>query len=1350
MAKNLQIAIALKNPELLTKADNVKALSALVAAGTNLVNFSKALKDNEPFWKQFDGLDNADFADPNDLTEDGTDDDDKLETLFQLAAEKRVLLGLQSASEDILKKIIAPASGQPLRAALAADPVATQIGKIHEAPNWDAALENFLSDQVTEDFQREAQRLLLASKIKACTAADIKKVDDLLKAITDANNGNFVLAAKALGVDDISAAKMAHDVVGPLVRAEAAKKSFTVNHVKIFSANYALAGADGKINPYTELNKADKQFIADLPDPYKVIEEKDAASIKGFLGSQYLYAKIAQMEHKEALKIAKTTDVGQLRVILKGDADDVFLDLAVNEQNIVEFRHLAAVRALKIEIERTSDLSALRALIPARTPQIFQSTLESSPSLGFAGEQGRELRSAFKNNTSPLFWLVPAAHVRLSLLTGDVQELQKLIKDEETPKLFRDKYYNTFPIDNGIANAFEMYLDNPDNRFMLRQQALLAVAKSKFFELEPDVLQEILDAENDGTLRPKMLAVLGINDDSAKDLIADSNNELVNKELRAYAKIELVAKSASGKDFNELRGIINTLQEDILVKNILPIADIGVAQIGLAVHLLKKCPADKVADLVKLTQAKNLVEMKAALEELGVKDRAWSFEESIKELREAALPRAIELKIDAASTLGDGARPELLKLFNDFPPEKQQALLANDKLLPAVMNATSAAKFAKMLDIPDSLIAPGTALRAEYDRIILSSRIQNAAIAKILAGMTSLVLTADKVDKINALLNEPTLDLDRNTFIATIEKISTVVSPSDLRSFNESFGLDPLGANNLDGHRAADLIITQFVRNEHIIAKLQGPDSPEKGIYKFIATLNKNEILSQANGQKLVDECKTATSREDLIEKIKAINPAIDAVTLKSFEQKLTQDIYNDLKRPFSQAKFLENATRQTSIDADKLAANAALAELKKLTDVNKGMNSELNRMSNLSAMAWLNPAFQSAAYKNAYAMKQQFTELNDACNVIVTNLEHAQAFFQEKLDSLPSQDAMQTKGLTAKEQQTIDEHRNFLIMQKDGIANDLGIYTKIQTVLQGNPNNPSDSLTGKGVLKMLDEAMSGRPVKFLGYESKCVAYKNSEREKHFRPGYTGVKADPMPINMVLGANTKSYEVDPDNMKLGKDEFFEHTIGSGADEGYFTEEHGPRHQAPHYNPGKSADAEAVDFPVEVKLSPNKFPTSENGKIQYSMAMASRMLAGATPSLENKILLQGADGDKIKHMWTACMAQMMAMGISAGNAQKFITVRCPFFDPAQEMGTFYGLAEGSLYENVYKKSAIMVNQNADIQELTKDMVEAQKDKKEVVSDVKVVNEKFKEAKTVIQEMKDKNAEQDDDTPTIRMR
>ena len=1354
MAKNLQIANALNHADLLSRgelAERTNALSALVAAGNRLADFRQALLAHRTFWIKFDDLANSNFTEGDEfLTAEGTDEEhDGLEILLQLAAEKRVILGLQSANEEILKKLIAPNNEQAVREALVADPVATQIGKVHEALGWGVDDENFLTNAATIRIQQEAQRLLLASKINACTAADIVKVENLLTAITNANNVNFVLAAKALNVDDTSAAKMAHDVLDHLVKAEAAKKTFLATVAKIYTNKYALEGAGGKLNPYTQLNMPHNEFVAALPVPYNYISEDDAESIKAALGSQYLSAKIDGLDSQSALKVAKSTDLGHMRAALKGDQADEFLTGAVQDNNLANLRHLAAVRALKLAVENSYDMTGLTALNLVRNVPAFNTALETSPSLGFDGEAGKELRNAFKKDNTAFIALIPVAHVRISMLEASNQEDLKVLYTATalTNDDFATKFLEKFP--NPVKPEYlKPYFLN--NRVMIQQQALLAGAKLKFLELEADALAEILAANTDGELRDAIKVLLGINDDSIDHLIENSNVEQINKELRAYAQIELVVKSASGKDFDELLDIINKLQENVLVKDILDVSTVMTAQIELMSVLLAKCPAEKLNHLVKLTQAKNLFEMKAALEELGIKDLNWLSEQGMQDLKNAALPHAIELKIDASSAIGIAARPELLKLFKTFSPENQQALLANDKLIPAVMNATSSAKFAKMLDIPDSLIAAGTALRDEYDRIILSSKIQNAAIAKTLAGMPFVVLTDDIVDKINAILIEPTLDLDRNTFIETIQKITTVVSPLDLVLFNRGFGLDALGALYQDNYVAADLIIAQYKYNEYVMAALRGPDSPEKDIYKFIAALNKSGSLSIANGQNLVVACKDATSRIKLIEKIKAIDPAIDADTLKSFEQKLTHDIYNDLKRPFSQAKFIDNTTRQATIDADMQAASDKLTQVEKLTDVDSGMRRELERLSNLSAMAWLNPAFQSAAHKNAYSMKQHFTELNDACNVIVTNLEAKQAFFQEKLASLPSPEEVKASRLLAQEQRSIEDHRVFLTDKKKDITKDLSLYTKVQTVLQGNPNNPSDSLTGKGVLKMLDEAMAGRPVKFLGYESKCVAYNKSEREAHFRPGYTGVKADPKPMEMVLGANTKSYEVDPDNMKLGKDEFFEHTIGSGADEGYFTEEHGPRHQAPHYNPGKGTGAEAVDFPVEVKLSPNKFPASEDARIQYSMAMASRMLAGATPSLENKILIQCTDKEKARHMWTACMAQMMAMGISAGNAQKFITVRCPFFDPSQEMGTLYGLSGDSLYETKYRPNSIVTSQNADIQELTKDLADAEKGKKEVVSDVKVVNEKFKEAKSVIQEMKDKNAEQDDDTPTIRMR
>lgn len=1353
---NSQILTALENLDVLTTAEQTVVLNAIVSAGHDITAFTKALKDNQTLWNKCDDLENADFNEGF-LTADGRGDVDKLETLFQLAVEKRVILGLQSAGEDVLKKVIASAEGQPLRTLLATNPIAAVTGEIHKAPGWAVDNETYLTNDATKRIKQKAQGFLLINKIKTCPPENISKVDDLLKTLNEGNDANFINAAKALGVDNISTDVMKHDIAGFLIRGEAAKMSFTTKIVDIFSEHYALNVVD-RTDPYLELNKSDADFIDALPEPYNLIEATDAASIKGILGGQYLREKINHMTLDKAVRVAKTNNVEQMRGELKGEPEqeDAFRKLAVNEKNLAGFRHLAAVRALKLEIERSYDMKDLKALASVSTLAagipVFNTILEKSPSFGFAGEQGTELRNAFtKKDTSALVAIIPVAHVRYSLLTGTADQLQTLLKTKNTEE-YTTGYINVFPY--SPRDYFDKYFGDAGNLLMTRQQALLAIARLKFAELDVAVLNNIV-AGND--LREVVKTALNIPDDVIDDLINNDNNNSVNKGLIAHAKIGLLAAE---NNFNTLLEAVNDLREEVSIKNILPESNITDAQQKLTTILFAKCPADKVNDLVKITQAKNLVEMKAALTQLGITDQTWVTIENMKDLQKAALPHALELKVNTLSSL----RPQLLALFKTFSPEKQQALITDEKLILAVMNSSDVSKIAKMLHINEKLVNKDTEFHKEFERVLLSSRIQNADMAKIIAGMPFVSLTDEKVKQINDLLIDRLLDFKNTNYVAVLGKVRDIVNPSMIAEFNTNFGLAADGLTYTGDRIIRAGIINQYHYNEATATQLRF-DIPEKAVYQFIASLYKGAALPTEDSDKIVVALKAAKSKKDFIEKVKAIaDPAIHADTIKSLEQKLSQDIFNKMKHPIAQANFLNTNTLPGVIKADKSESLEHLTQLDKLTAVDRGIRDELERLAGLSAMSWLDPAFQSAAHQNAYAMKQRFVELSDACDIIVINLADKNAFYQNKLDSLPSKESIEESvregRLNAVGKDSIEAHRTWLIKHQANVAKDLDLYKKIQTIMQGNPNkseNIENILIEKGILKMLDEAMEGKPLKFLGYESKCKAYKKSEIEAHFRPGYKGAKAEEWDKEGMeaLGVSTKGYAVDPDNMQLGSDEFFEHTIGTGAaEEGYFIEERGSRDRTAQYKPGKSGDATAVDFPIEVKLRVNKFPADEKGHIQMSMAMASKLLAGATPSLENKILLQGTDKEKIKHLWTALMTQLMATGMRAGVAQELIVVRCPTFNPANEMGTLVGLSSDSLYETVYKNHPAVVLQKGHFKELCKDLTDSEKPKKEAVRDVQSVTEKFRGAKEVINDMKNKNTENnidnDNETPTIRFR
>jgi hypothetical protein len=251
------------------------------------------------------------------------------------------------------------------------------------------------------------------------------------------------------------------------------------------------------------------------------------------------------------------------------------------------------------------------------------------------------------------------------------------------------------------------------------------------------------------------------------------------------------------------------------------------------------------------------------------------------------------------------------------------------------------------------------------------------------------------------------------------------------------------------------------------------------------------------------------------------------------------------------------------------------------------------------------------------------------------------------------------------------------------------------------------------------------------------------------RPGYTGEKAPEMNMEMVKGGDPKPYMVDPDNMKLGKDEFFEHTIGTGNKEGYLIEERGLRNRSASYKSGRG-----VEFPVDVKIIPSKFPPkdpndpAETGRVQFAMAAAGLLLAGASPSPDNKILLQGPDPEKMLHLWTALIMQMEAMGVS--NPEKCIVMRCPFVDLSQQKGMLYGYADDSHYEKYYRNSPVVKKQKEGMEELTQDIVRSEPAKKETSALVSGTAGVFnqKQSKEALAKLKQDNEANENETPTIR--
>jgi hypothetical protein len=1338
MSKNDDLINALQSPKLLTIDRHKEALNALLLAGNELSGIRKALIAHKHVWKKFDGLDDDNsYKDDDDLLAA-----DGLSVFIQKTAKARVLAGLKTASEPVLSGLIEAATENDLRAKLVSD-AANKTAFGLTIP--DSTQTDLITDEVARDIQLQAQRALLEKKIEPFNRNseqnDAKKILDLLTAIDEEDDVKFKAALTALNIRPTSAQKMTDADVGELIKSDLAVKCFEVNCHNIFDEHYSPYAGDLKASD--ELKKDDAAFIAALPAPYgENIEATDAnaITIKAILGERFLRDYIAANNDSVLLKaIANTTKADQLTGLLKNtlDRNDKFLKHSVYESILPVYRHLAAERVLALKIAEGVSIESLSMLVDAENHPAFLTVLKNSADLGFSSANEQELRTAFLpegfNHIKAV--IKAAAHVSLNLGTGNTNQVSNFIASQDAP-FYASQYNTLFKVADAEKDLFNAYFEKPENLSQARQLALVNVVKAQLFDMTDEQVGRLANSPNADDLRGKVAGLPGLNNSAIKGLITkDTYAEGVGRLLRAHAKAEQMYREASASDLNDeanyasLIAKINKLDmgnsEVNALTNTLPLPDKHNVQVELTELLVRNLPEKKAASLNLVAKAKTLEDFKLALEQLGVNQHDWITANSMERVQKAALSRAIALKINEYSTIGAYSRPELLELLNTLPLAKQQALLADPSPIPAVINTRSLTELGQILHIPVSDLKGKKELIAEYDRIIFSKKIDNVIIGTILARQPGIELDEEKVRAINEFLagNEDAFINHRN-FITSIESIKNIVKPINESTFNEAFGLNAEGSEV--SKNIGKFINIQHQFNIRVFMQIHAlsHNASELPSAHFFATLSKGaELTADQMEHNLWAAFKDSTSKDDLIKKVKDNQTdALNSDTLRSLEEKLTVEKYNELKRPFNQAKFLDVNTSSQLIQSDAAVLREQSERLRKITEADQGVTTELNRLAKLDGANWLNPAFQSATKQNAKELEPHFKTLATTCDIIVDQLKHQKDVVLEQWLSLPTSEQLQSAHLTPPQKRAIENHRNDLYQQYQVIKAEYAMHSSLQKILNGNPDNETE-FGKKGVLKLLEEAKDPKQeIKFLGYASTYKDYPKSEKAAHLEAGWVGKKADAIQSTMEITGNL--YEATPDNLKVQPGYFREHTIGAGKAEGHFIEERGENDLAPHRVNGK------VEYTPNVKLTVNKFPEEQRGnpsathhaRVEFGLAMAGKILAHYTkpPSPKEPIRIGGSDPVKLQYMWTA----LVVLGVDP----KAIKVVSTVFDPDNHLGFFNRvndtfIVQGQQFD--FKSNPTVKLMKKTLNELKQDKSASQNEMKDISEALMKTTQRYKQ-------------------------
>lgn len=1297
---NQTLIDAFNNQAIYTTAGNDLAFRELTLAGVDLPAVRQALIAHKAFWLNF-GFNDADFVDDDAFIDAGADDT-AIEVILQMAASARVSIVLQDPAIDdaVLNAFIKANDEAAIRQLLDVDPTKAATGDLTRIPGWDPLQNTIITDEATRQLQALAKKSLLLKKINALRAQNANEVPEVtrkLNALLTANNdATFRAAAQAIGIADNDVlAQLNHGNMPPDIFSLAAKKSFLLNAEALFNNAFG----PGKIDASALLIGADNAFSAGLPVPYQgKLRVADVADVKAELGKHFLKANMLQKTPAALRNIAQAAEVDALRVLLKRDPQDTFVDIAVTEDTKKEYRHAAAQTLLTQHLLNSRDTAALSALAGARNFNDFLSTLTRLEALGLAGDANKAVREAFDpalvNET--LVAILPTAYIRLDMLNGEAAHLEALLTAPDEPDTFAQAYSQEFNILINLQ-VYVRYFEKATNRQMVREQALLALTQRKLLSENNHVLiQAVADAADTQALQDAIRALLGTA--AANGLINPANalaDTPLYQNLQTAAQFETRLRAIEAGVYANMAAAINGLEAEF--PN-MATEELHHAELRLVKSLLKKTPALQRDALNKLVTASNEAGIKNALHDLGINQHGFVTKQNMKELQAHATAGLFNHEINAASSIGENKYPELLRLLMGFPFEKQQAIFANPLIIPALLRVQSANELKAILKIPSTAITPE--LTQEYERIALSRRIHNAAIGNILAGLPTLTLSSDMVDNINTLLHDNARARFGGAadFINSIRDLRGIVAPDDEVSFNRAFGLNDAGNAEVNQAVGRDLVHNQHQWNGPLFVVIDNvglgaKNDAEKDILRRVACLTKGEVFPGAQIDPLIAAFNDATSRQDLLTRINAL-PLSEAMK-NTFAKELSLVEFNQLKRPLRKAKFLSPATFQATINANNVILNTQQVLFDELSDKHKGARKELERLSHLKALKWLSPAFQALAMKHANELEPHFAEIAKGCDIIALQLEDQLNTVREQLRSLPSDVDINLLGNPQRKE--LIAYRDKLKKRDQIIEEQFAMYSRMQRVLTGDPDAQTPLLR-KGVLQTIRDAKETRQeIKFLGYASASMDYPLSEKKAHLERGYTGQAASELDDTLERNIGTGlHYEATPDNLKVEEGFFREYTIGTGPLAGHFIEERG-------VNDAKAQLDEKgnVSFEPAVKFTLNKFPTLpplRNGqpapmtqalhdaRVQFATAVIAQALSGSQnmPTPDDPIVLKGSNGEKLLYLWTA----LMVVGVDP----KAIKVVSTAFNPADRMGTLYGYVNtfGTDNEFTFDKNHPAVN------------------------------------------------------------
>ncbi|WP_131782346.1 hypothetical protein [Legionella gresilensis] len=809
--QNTAIKRLLREESFLSNPDSKAALDALLRTDLSVRELRKAFAANKAFWlKAINDLSVTDIPDdPNDVTFfDSTD----LPQILQRIGRARTLMSLRSQAvgghEDLLKEIILAPDENKLRDIIAAGRGAINLFDVPLTSKVSANrnTEMIIADRHKSEIQTEAQYQLLIPKIRAAIApapgrdqtAVLTNLTNLLNEIkTPTNDVNFRSLVSAL----IAPATLERRILDQMTSADVGARIRNEIALEIFKRNIKTVYTSLGVGKRTLLESGTTNFQNNLPVLYQGLNlnDEEANKFKAVLGEYHLKNNhIPNVSTNTLLAIANETSLNQIKPLLykTPPTKDTYLDHAVTQNNMQDYRETAAIEFLNRRISQITDEATLKALAETRSLSGLKAILENQKLLGMDGTNNAAAREAL-HSPEALTDLITAAHVRLAL-TSKSQDFDNLKALAIAPadNTFAQNFLTSFPFQGPVLNRnidkldlLTKHFSRGNNLLEAKKQALLSAAQMQFDKLSERELLQFKASKSPDDIKISIARFLGINPATLLNpLFAGLANETnhtnkingISRKLAAYAHVAhtIAFAKTEALDTNNCKKIVayinrqdpsgasRDLQQE-LARHLATLTGLEKQEFSarLAEILVSRQPgADYIPGkntrdtIAALSQANTIDEFKVHLRDLGITEHDWVNEKTMESVQKAALQGSIAHRLTQLTGAPETAYPALMGVVKNLSLEHQKQMLKPgflEQLVDRLNSNRSKAELAA--DIKDRLRCTqnqATKIAEEFTQINLIKSISNAEIAKQLLNMSPLPKIEEaQIKEINNRLN---------------------------------------------------------------------------------------------------------------------------------------------------------------------------------------------------------------------------------------------------------------------------------------------------------------------------------------------------------------------------------------------------------------------------------------------------------------------------------------------------------------------------------------------------------------------------------------------------------------------